>query len=32
MKDREITGIKVGMKVDIRDSNNIWCEGNLEIR
>lgn len=27
MKRRELKGIKVGMMVDIRDVNNIWCVG-----
>jgi len=30
MKERELSAIKVGMKVDIRDPNNIWCEGKYK--
>lgn len=31
MKKREVRGIKVGMMLDIRDANDIWCLGMLLI-
>lgn len=28
-KGKQIRGLQVGLRVDIRDSNYIWCEGMI---